>query len=84
MPKLKNISQSFNSSVSDRIDLYNFINWEKFCANNGVINSIYSTLSFKKSISSENFTKLCNLIIKSKMTSISYLFSNCNLLEHYD
>lgn len=84
LPKLRDISQSFNSSISDRIDLYNFINWEKFCANNGVIDSIYINLSFKKSISSENFTKLCNLIIKSKMTSISYLFSNCNLLEHYD
>lgn len=84
LPNLKNIWQSFNTQTAARVDLYSFINWEKFCGYNGTISDIGSTLTILKSISSENFIKLCNLLIKSKMNSISYLFSNCNLLEHYD
>lgn len=80
LPNLRDIRQSFNSSNTDRVDLYTFLNWENFCRYNGQLELIWSTLTLKKSISEDNFIKLCNLLIKSKMNSISYIFSNCNLL----
>lgn len=84
LPKLNQLGYILNTSALDeRVDLYTLINWEQFIAKNGSIHSgIWQYINFdiNKYISIDDYYKLCNLIIKSSMTSVANLFHNCNIL----
>ena len=42
------------------------------------------TFLFKKYISADDYKNLCNLILQSTITDISYLFNNCDIINYFD
>lgn len=90
LPKLKHLTIVLQPSalLEERVDLYTIINWDQFItANGGSIESYdYKWVSFNffKYINLVDYNKLCNIIIKSKITSIANLFYNCNIIGFTD
>lgn len=90
LPKLKHLTIVLQPSalLEERVDLYTIINWDQFItANGGSIESYdYQWVSFNffKYINLVDYNKLCNIIIKSKITSIANLFYNCNIIGFTD
>ena len=89
LPKLTTLGFVLNPSViEERIDLYTILDWEQFANRSGcsIESGIYAyiTFNFYKQISIENYYRLCNIIIKSKLPNIANLFHNCNILGTTD
>lgn len=88
LPSLQTIGLIFlRSSIDQRVDLFNFINWENFTqkglTQKGLIdyNRIEHDVNFDfdKKITLENYNKLCNLFIKSNIVNLVDIFRNCNI-----
>jgi len=88
LPSLQTIGLIFlRSSIDQRVDLFNFINWENFTqkglTQKGLIdyNRIEHNVNFDfdKKITLENYNKLCNLFIKSNIVNLVDIFRNCNI-----
>ena len=85
LPRLNYIGWVLQPSVltEERPDLYTIINWDQFITvNGGNIQSggyAYRTFNFYKYINLNDYIRLCNIIIKSKVTSVANLFHNCNI-----
>lgn len=90
LPKLKQLGWVLKPSTitEERTDLYTILNWDQFITINGgniqAGNWRFQTFNFYKYISLEDYTKLCNTIIKSKVNNIANLFHNCNIIGFTD
>ena len=90
LPKLKKLGLVLKPSTitEERTDLYTILNWDQFITINGgniqTEDWRLQTFNFYKYISLEDYTKLCNTIIKSKVNNIANLFHNCNIIGFTD
>ena len=91
LPNLTYLVNCFNqnSKSTDDIDLWEFVNWEKFVPhNNNQEYGCFSTsgywynsgsFNFKRHISADNYKKICNLFIKNNKYNLSNLFYNTTI-----
>ena len=84
LPKLTSIGSILHDNLSgERIDLFTFLNWKDFLNRGGSIASggrTYSNFYCNKYITLEDYYTLCNLLIKSNISSIAHIFQNCNII----
>lgn len=89
LPKLKNLNSVFRQSTLDeRVNLYTFLNWQYLLDNNGQFivcgSDQYSQGAFtiNKYINYNDYNTLCNMILNSSITDISFLFANCYIVGY--
>lgn len=88
VPNFRTIEDSLYGTTSGEVvDLYTIVNWDKFLSNGGTFSTntyMYDQGNFtlSKYISSSDYTTLCNAILKSSITDISWLFSNCTIVGY--
>ena len=92
LPKITTLYDVFYpSALEDRTNLFTIFNWKKYLKTTNRLFSDCSsdsldtgTFLFKKYISADDYKTLCNLILQSTITDISYLFNNCNIINYFD
>ena len=89
LPNINNISTclSQDSRSTDNVDLWEFINWEKFVPRSygGFLTDQYrhdyGCYNFKAHVSLEHYKDICNLYLKHNKENLSNLFYNTNITE---
>lgn len=89
LPNINEIRTCFsqNSGSTDDVDLWEFINWEKFVPRSygGFLTSEdrrdYGCYNFKAHVSLEHYRAICNLYINNGKEDLSNLFYNTNITE---
>lgn len=88
LPNIDYISTCFSQDrrSTDDIDLWEFINWEKFVprSHGGFLTSQYRhdyrCYNFKAHVSLEHYMDICNLYLKHNKEDLSNLFYNTNII----
>lgn len=86
IPNLKSIESSFlkvDNYNTDKIDLFKFINWQRYIANGGTVtswNNYNYCFNFDKYILYSDYMSLCNMFLNSNVTSVSNLFCNTGII----
>lgn len=89
LPNINEIRTCFSqdSRSTDDVDLWEFINWEKFVPRSfgGFLTSYlrhdYGCYNFKAHVSLEHYRAICNLYINNDKEDLSNLFFNTNITE---
>lgn len=89
LPNINEIRTCFSqdSRSTDDVDLWEFINWEKFVPRSygGFLTSEYrhdyGCYNFKAHVSLEHYRAICNLYINNGKEDLSNLFYNTNITE---
>ena len=89
LPNINEIRTCFSQSSrsTDDVDLWEFINWEKFVPRSygGFLTSEYrrdyGCYNFKAHVSLEHYRAICNLYINNRKEDLSNLFYNTNITE---
>lgn len=89
LPNINKIETCFSQSSrsTDVVDLWEFINWNKFVPRSygGFLTSQYKhdygCYNFKARVSLENYRNICNLYIKNGKENLSNLFYNTDITE---
>lgn len=89
LPNINEIRTCFSqdSRSTDDVDLWEFINWEKFVPRSygGFLTSEhrrdYGCYNFKAHVSLEHYKAICNLYINNGKEDLSNLFYNTNITE---
>lgn len=89
LPNINEIRTCFSqdSRSTDDVDLWEFINWEKFVPRSygGFLTSgyrhDYGCYNFKAHVSLEHYKAICNLYINNDKEDLSNLFYNTNITE---
>lgn len=89
LPNIDNIETCLSQDrrSTDDIDLWEFINWEKFVprSHGGFLTSQYrhdyGCYNFKAHVSLAHYRDICNLYIKHNKENLSNLFYNTNITE---
>lgn len=89
LPNINKIITCFSQSSrsTDDVDLWEFINWEKFVPRSygGFLTSEYrrdyGCYNFKAHVSLEHYRAICNLYINNGKEDLSNLFYNTNIME---
>lgn len=89
LPNINEIRTCFSqdSRSTDDVDLWEFINWEKFVPRSygGFLTSEYrrdyGCYNFKAHVSLEHYRAICNLYINNDKEDLSNLFYNTNITE---
>ena len=89
LPNINKIETCFSQSSrsNDVVDLWEFINWNKFVPRSygGFLTSQYrhdyGCYNFKARVSLENYRNICNLYIKNGKENLSNLFYNTDITE---
>lgn len=89
LPNINEIRTCFSQSSrsTDDVDLWEFINWEKFVPRSygGFLTSEYrrdyECYNFKAHVSLEHYRAICNLYINNGKEDLSNLFYNTNITE---
>lgn len=89
LPNINEIRTCFSqySGSTDDVDLWEFINWEKFVPRSygGFLTSEYKRdygcYNFKAHVSLEHYRAICNLYINNGKEDLSNLFYNTNITE---
>lgn len=89
LPNINRIETCFsqNSKSNDDVDLWEFINWEKFVPRSyggfltGQYSHDYGCYNFKAHVSLAHYRDICNLYIKHNKENLSNLFYNTNITE---
>ena len=89
LPNINNISTclSQDSRSTDNVDLWEFINWEKFVPRSygGFLTDQYrhdyGCYNFKAYVSLAHYKDICNLYLKHDKENLSNLFYNTNITE---
>lgn len=89
LPNINEIRTCFSQSSksTDDVDLWEFINWEKFVPRSygGFLTSEYrrdyGCYNFKAHVSLEHYRAICNLYINNGKEDLSNLFYNTNITE---
>lgn len=89
LPNINEIRTCFSqdSRSTDDVDLWEFINWEKFVPRSygGFLTSEYrrdyGCYNFKAHVSLEHYRAICNLYINNGKEDLSNLFFNTNITE---
>lgn len=89
LPNINEIRTCFSqdSRSTDDVDLWEFINWEKFVPRSygGFLTSEYKRdygcYNFKAHVSLEHYRAICNLYINNGKEDLSNLFYNTNITE---
>ena len=90
LPKIKNITNTLiQSSISEeRYDLFTLVNWASFSNRGGSVSEVSGdsqsagTFKMRKYISAADYQTLCNLLLRSSSTNISYIFANCYIIGY--
>lgn len=89
LPKITTLSNVLTAStLEERTDLYTVLNWQAFLNRNGSFAGCSSdsyaggSFTLNKTISASDYNSLCNMIMKSNITDISFLFYNCNIIGY--
>lgn len=88
LPKIDYISTCFSQDrrSTDDVDLWEFINWEKFVprSQGGFLTDQYrhdyGCYNFKAHVSFEHYRDICNLYLKHNKENLSNLFYNTNII----
>lgn len=88
LPNIDNIETCLSQDrrSTDDIDLWEFINWEKFVprSHGGFLTSQYrhdyGCYNFKAHVSLEHYRDICNLYLKHNKENLSNLFYNTNII----
>ena len=89
LPNIDNIETCLSQDrrSTDDIDLWEFINWEKFVPRShggfltGEYRHDYGCYNFKAHVSLAHYRDICNLYIKHNKENLSNLFYNTNITE---
>jgi hypothetical protein len=89
LPNINEIRTCFSqdSRSTDDVDLWEFINWERFVPRScgGFLTSEYrrdyGCYNFKAHVSLEHYRDICNLYINNGKEDLSNLFYNTNITE---
>lgn len=89
LPNIDNIETCLSQDrrSTDDIDLWEFINWEKFVPRShggfltGQYRHDYGCYNFKAHVSLAHYRDICNLYIKHNKENLSNLFYNTNITE---
>ena len=89
LPNIDNIETCFSqdSRSTDDIDLWEFINWDKFVPRShggfltGQYRHDYGCYNFKAHVSFAHYKDICNLYLKYNKENLSNLFYNTNITE---
>lgn len=87
LPNIDNIDTCFsqNARSNDDVNLWEFINWEKFVprSHGGFLTSgyrhDYGCYNFKATVSFQHYIDICNLYLKHNKDNLSNLFYNTNI-----
>lgn len=89
LPSLRSLDDVLLPSILDeKVNLFTIINWQYFLNRGGSFAGCdiysYSTGSFtlNKYISAADYVSLCNMMLKSNIQDISYLFTNCVIVGY--
>lgn len=89
LPRINKIETCFSQSSrsTDVVDLWEFINWNKFVPRSyggfltGQFRHDYGCYNFKARVSLEHYKDICNLYIKNGKENLSNLFYNTDITE---
>lgn len=89
LPNINEIRTCFSqdSRSTDDVDLWEFINWERFVPRSyggfltNEYNRDYGCYNFKAHVSLEHYRAICNLYINNDKEDLSNLFYNTNITE---